>query len=248
MSIENLASGVELDMANRTLVAAKPRAASTSKTKRSTAAAKTRNSSSTDKMQVRIFVSYSHKDSGARQQLDIHLAVLKRDNVSTWFDGDLNAGDELDPNIGLELKKANIFVALFSPEYLNSRYCWELEYNKAMIRRARGTMHVVVVVVRPCDWKSTAAARFKLLPRDGRAVTKWGSTDEAFLDVVGGLRSVVAAFRKEQATTTKTPVKRLPAPKEKVAPKRRVTVATVSKKVTRPKTTPKTKPPPRKTR
>ena len=235
-------------MTNRTLVAAKPRAASASKSKRPITAAKTKTTANSKKLQIRIFVSYSHKDSGARNQLDVHLAVLKRDDVSTWFDGDLNAGGELDQNISGELRKANIFVALLSPDYLYSRYCWELEYKRAMIRRARGTMHVVAVVVRPCDWKSTAAARFKLLPRDGRAVTKWRSADEAFLDIVGGLRSVVAALRKERTTKTKPPVKRLPALKKKAAVKPRLAVTKVRKKVVGPKVTPKPKTPSRKAR
>jgi hypothetical protein len=66
-----------------------------------------------------------------------------------------------------------------------------------MGRRARGTLRVVAVVVRPCDWKATTAAGFKLLPTDGKPVSRWRSQDQALLDVTQGIRKVVQAIRKE---------------------------------------------------
>lgn len=147
--------------------------------------------------EVRIFVSYSHKDEVARAKLETHLAQLKRDGVSTWFDGDLNAGEALDTNIARELRRAHVFVALLSPDYLASHYCWDIEYKRAMGRRARGTMRVIAVLLRPCDWRNTRAAHFKLLPKDGRPVSEWRPADKAFLDTVNGIRSVVSAVRAE---------------------------------------------------
>ena len=70
------------------------------------------------KPEVRIFVSYSHKDEVARARLETHLAQLTRHDVSTWFDGDLGPGEALDPAIARELRRAHVFVALFSPDYL----------------------------------------------------------------------------------------------------------------------------------
>ena len=153
----------------------------------------------TTKPEVRIFVSYSHKDEGARTKLETHLAQLKRDQVSTWFDGDLNAGEALDTSIARQLRRAHVFVALFSPDYLASKYCWEVEYKRAMGRRARGTMHVIAVLVRPCDWRNTGAAKFKLLPKDGRPVSEWRPADKAYLDVAGGIRAVVKVVRAQLA-------------------------------------------------
>jgi len=51
--------------------------------------------------------------------------------------------------------------------------------------------------VRPCDWKATTAAGFKLLPTDGKPVSRWRSQDQALLDVTQGIRKVVQAIRKE---------------------------------------------------
>ena len=153
---------------------------------------------------MRIFVSYSHVDSAIRDKLETHLAALKRDEVVTWYDGDMQAGDALDTEIARALRQSHLFVALLSPDYLASHYCWKLEYQRAMGRRARGTLRVAAVVVRPCDWKATTAAGFKLLPIDGKPVTRWRSQDQALLDVTQSIRKVVQAIRKEapvQGTT-----------------------------------------------
>ena len=112
------------------------------------------------KPEVRVFVSYSHVDKEIRRRLETHLAPLKADNVATWFDGDMDAGEKLDTAIARALREAHVFVGLISSDYLASHYCWKIEYRRAMNRRARGTMRVVAVVVRPCDWKSTPAAGF----------------------------------------------------------------------------------------
>jgi hypothetical protein len=157
-----------------------------------------------EKPEVRIFISYSHADASAQARLQTHLAALTREGVSIWFDGDMDAGDALDSGVAGALRRAHIFVALLSPDYLASRYCWNIEYRRAMNRRARGTMRVVAAVVRPCDWKATRAARFKLLPRDGRPVTRWRSADDAFLDIAEGIRGVVRALRRDM---TAAPVK-----------------------------------------
>ena len=77
---------------------------------------------------------------------------------------------------------------------------------------------MVAVVVRPCDWKSTPAAGFKLLPEDGRDVTRWRSADGAYLDVAQGIRRVVAAVRRDMAAAPARPVRtKRAAPKTRLA-------------------------------
>lgn len=146
------------------------------------------------KAKVRIFVSYCHANAVQQAKLQVHLAQLKRDEVETWFDGDMEAGDKLNTEISRKLRAADIFVALMSPEYIASHWC-QLEYRRAMGRRARGSMRVVVVVVRPCAWKDTGASDLKVLPRDGKAVSDWRSMDHAFANVAEGIKGAVKAVR-----------------------------------------------------
>jgi hypothetical protein len=172
-----------------------------------------------DKAAIRIFVSYSHKDAGAKDKLLIHLAPLMNDSVSAFYDGDMDAGDVLHPTIARELRHAHIFIALLSPDYLASHYCWNIEYRRAMNRRARGTLRVVGAIVRPCGWKRTVAAGFKQLPADGKPVTDWRSADHAYQDVVEGIASVIKTLRKEQAGSIKSPRKAVKPVKSAGSPK-----------------------------
>ncbi|MFG7488797.1 toll/interleukin-1 receptor domain-containing protein [Methylorubrum rhodesianum] len=200
----------------RTVKAPPASAATKPRTPKAQAAAKANARTPTGKPEVRIFVSYSHVDAAARAKLETHLAPLIRDGVSTWFDGRMDPGDALDAGISRALRQAHILVALLSPEYISSRYC-QLEYNRAMTRRAKGLMRVVGVVVRPCGWKETTAAGFKLLPEDGRSVPEWRSADAAFLDVAQGLGKLVRTVRAEMAKGAANPAK--PSPRTNPLPK-----------------------------
>ena len=58
-----------------------------------------------------VFFSYSHKDEALRNQLETHLAMLKRQGViSTWHDRRVLAGDNVDQGIANELNQADIIL------------------------------------------------------------------------------------------------------------------------------------------
>lgn len=176
--------------------------------------------------EIRIFVSYSHRDAAAREKLETHLAPWKRDDVTVWYDKNIEPGAQLDPAIARELRNAHIFIALFSPAYLDSNYCWNIEYRRAMDRRARKLLRVVGVVVKPCGWKHTRAAGFKLLPDDGREPERWSSSDAAYVNIAEGIGAVIKTVRRElaaavpkrpptpaaSATKPKPPVSKPPTP------------------------------------
>jgi len=151
---------------------------------------------------IRIFVSYSHRDAAAQEKLQTHLAPWKRDDVAIWYDKNIEPGAQIDPAISRELRSAHIFIALFSPAYLDSNYCWNIEYRRAMDRRARKLLRVVGVVVKPCGWKQTRAAGFKLLPDDGREPERWSSSDAAYVNITEGIGAVIKTVRRELAAAT----------------------------------------------
>lgn len=151
------------------------------------------------KPDVLVFVSYSHRDEKARDQFDVHTAALKREGVRFWFDGDMIVGAELDPNIRRELKAADIFVALASPDYLHSNYCFEKEYSVALRKAARGKVHVVVALIKQCQWRHTRMKNYKMLPKDAKAVSQWARHADAYENIIEGLREVVKAVRLAKA-------------------------------------------------
>lgn len=165
---------------------------------------------------VLVFVSYSHRDQKAREQLDVHAAQLKREGVAFWFDGNIVPGAELDVGIRRALRKADIFVALASPDYLHSAYCFEKEYGQALRKAQRGKVYVVVALIKQCQWRHTRMAHYKMLPRDAKPVAEWVPRSNAYEDIIDGLREVVKAVRAARAGQPAAPARRA-APKPKRA-------------------------------
>ena len=156
-----------------------------------------------------LFFSYSHKDEDLRNELEVHLAMLKRDKlIDTWHDRRILAGDDLDTSISAKLESADVILALISPDFLASNYCYDVEMTRALERHRLGECRVIAVILRPCDWKSTPFARVLVTPTDGKPVKKWPDRDEALLDVVQQIRKALpqksesAAINVSQATST----------------------------------------------
>ncbi len=69
---------------------------------------------------LRLFFSYSHRDEQYRDELETHLAMLKRQNViATWHDRRIGAGQEFHGQISENLERADLIrfwsVPTFSP-------------------------------------------------------------------------------------------------------------------------------------
>lgn len=136
-----------------------------------------------------VFFSYSHKDEALRDQLEVHLSMLKRQEViSVWHDRRLLAGDDLDNGISTDLEKADIILLLVSPDFLASEYCYSKEMLRALERHDAGEARVIPVILRPCEWQKAPFGKLVAAPTDGKAVTKWPDRDDAFLDITKAIR------------------------------------------------------------
>ena len=143
-------------------------------------------------MAARVFVSYSHKDEGLRDELEVQLSMLKRQRlIEVWHDRRLLPGDHLDWTISEELDAADVVLLLISPDFLASDYCYKIEKGRALQRHQEGTARLISVILRPCDWTHTDLAQYLVTPTDGKPVTQWPDRDEAFLDVTKSIRRAI---------------------------------------------------------
>lgn len=150
------------------------------------------NSSKNSSEMIEIFISYSHKDESLREELDIHLANLKKQGkISAWNDRAIEAGTEWDAEIKAHLESAQIILLLISPPFMASEYCYDLEMQRAMERHQAGTAKVIPIILRPTDWKDTPFSKLQALPKDGKPITTWENQDEAFLNVVQSIRKAI---------------------------------------------------------
>lgn len=143
---------------------------------------------------ARIFISYSHKDDALRAELDKHLALLRREGaIELWSDHRILPGSEFDKEISQALEAAEIILLVVSADFLASDYCFGIEMRRALERHHSGDAVVVPVILRACDWQHSPFKHLNALPSGGREIAKWASPDDAFLNVVQGLRKLLAA-------------------------------------------------------
>lgn len=142
----------------------------------------------------RLFISYSHKDDALRAELDKHLALLRREGaIELWSDHRILPGSEFDKEISQALEAAEIILLLVSADFLASDYCFGIEMRRALERHNSGDAVVVPIILRACDWQHSPFKHLNALPSGGSEIAKWASPDDAFLNVVQGLRKLLAA-------------------------------------------------------
>jgi hypothetical protein len=150
------------------------------------------------------FISYSHRDEAFRQELEIHLAPLRRQNLlSIWHDRRITAGDALDGAISENLESADLILMLISADFVASEYCYAREMTRALERHDAKAARAISIICRPCDFNGLPFANFVLLPTDAKAVSSWTDRDAAWVDVVRGIR---------RALETATGTQKLQAP------------------------------------
>ena len=71
--------------------------------------------------------------------------------------------------------------------------------QRAIDRHDAGTARVIPIILKPCDWQGTPFSKLQGLPKDCKPVTTWDDRDEAFLNVVQGLRKAVESLQAKKA-------------------------------------------------
>ena len=153
-----------------------------------------------------VFFSYSHRDEALRDELEIHLALLRREElIQSWHDRRIDAGDELDGSIDKNLETADIILLLVSPYFIASNYCFDVEMRRAIERHNAGNARVIPVILNPCDWHSSPFAKLMAVPKDGKPITKFPNIHDGFLEVVQAIRAIVQPSGKSPPTKHPAP-------------------------------------------
>lgn len=153
-----------------------------------------------------VFFSYSHKDESFRDELEAHLGLLNNQGlIERWHDRRIISGDEVDEAIFRQLDKADIILLLVSSDFINSKYCYSREMERAMERNAAQEARVIPVILRHCDWHSAPFGKLMAAPKDGRPIASWLDRDEAFADVAKQVRRAVEQLSAGSPTPVISP-------------------------------------------
>ncbi len=151
-------------------------------------------------MTLKLFISYATRDEIFCDELDTHLALLKRQGfIDTWSARDITAGTDRAQAIG-NLHTAEIILLLISPNFIASDYCYDSELSHAIERHQQGKARVVPIIVRPCEWKFPPLDQLQAIPSkpgEGiKSVTQWENRDEAFLAIAQEIRRVAKELKE----------------------------------------------------
>ncbi|HLP45011.1 MAG TPA: AAA-like domain-containing protein [Candidatus Kapabacteria bacterium] len=159
---------------------------------------------------LKIFIAYSHKDEKLKERLEVHLTILKRQGyIDIWHDGKIIPAENWDNCIKKEMETSNIILLLVSPDFLASKYIMEVELKRALELHRRGKIEVIPVILKDCDWKVEGSlSELEVLPDKGKPVANtkyWNSEDEAFTDIVKGIKKTLDIVRHKIATRIHPP-------------------------------------------
>ncbi len=62
-----------------------------------------------------------------------------------------------------------------------------------MDRHRRREATVIPIILRPCDWQDMPFAGLQGLPKNARPVTAYPNADEAYMEIVAGVKRVLGA-------------------------------------------------------
>ena len=143
-------------------------------------------------MVYKIFFCYAHEDEPYLNRLKSHLRPLQRQGlIDTWHDRDISAGTEWEKEISKHLHEAEIILLLVSPDFVNSDYCYSKELQVALERHERREALVIPIILRHVHWQETPISKLQALPTDAKPIKIWLDIDEAFYDVVAGIRQAI---------------------------------------------------------
>ncbi|HLO16902.1 MAG TPA: toll/interleukin-1 receptor domain-containing protein, partial [Anaerolineales bacterium] len=122
----------------------------------------------TAKSPVRVFISYSHRDTSIANELETHLGILQHEGLlDMWSSRRIEAGAEWQDEVTRQLGEAQLFLLLISPDFLASDYIYSVELQKAFERHRVGRLRLVPIIIRACDWQNSLIGKFQVLPSDG---------------------------------------------------------------------------------
>lgn len=151
----------------------------------------------THKTSVQIFISYSHKDKKAKDELLPHLETLKRSHgIQVWHDGMIPAGNEINTTILNALKESQIILLLISASYIASEFCYSIELRNALERHAKGECIVVPIIIKPTpSLDDLPFGKLKRVPFAGRPICYSRPKDKGYAAAITDLEKLLPTHK-----------------------------------------------------
>ena len=142
---------------------------------------------------LKVFITYSHRDTDAREELRIRLAVMEQQGMITlWDDNKILPGDEWYKDISDNLADSDILLYLVSASSLASKNC-----NKELGDALSSEIRVIPIILERCDWQNHQLSDIQALPDKGKPINEWTPESRGWQSVVEGIRKAAEKMRDQ---------------------------------------------------
>ena len=143
------------------------------------------------------FITYSHENIEAKNELRKCLGVMEQNNeLVTWDDGQLTPGDgALQEDILEKVADSDLLLYLVSAASLASKNC-----NKELAEALNQEIRIIPIILEHCDWLNHQLRGFEVLPEKGKPIydiSEWNPESKGWMSVVEGIRKVVNEMRSQ---------------------------------------------------
>ena len=177
---------------------------------------------------LKVFITYSHKNTKAKDQLITRLALLKREGIiDIWHDNEILPGDKWRDAIFNNLADSDLLLYLTSTYSLESENC-----NKELAAALTAEKKVIPIILEHCNWKShklenspdlsakglylnesesQILGEIQALPDRGKPLNEWRPRSKGWESVLEGIREVIDEMQSHKAPSSETSEKELRA-------------------------------------
>ena len=130
--------------------------------------------------------------------METALSLLKQQGVlQQWSDQKILPGQRISDTIRRKMDESDIFVFLFSPDFIESSECMkEWSYALSLSSRERPLFRIPIII-RECSWMDVLGDDDVLaLPTDGTPVARFNDKDVAWNQVYDGIKRVIEELRE----------------------------------------------------
>ena len=145
------------------------------------------------KERLKIFISYSHKDSKYKKELLSHLKSLElTHNIDVWHDGKILPGDKIDAEVLTQLSSSDVVLLLVSPNFLASSYCIDVELKQAIQKHNDAQCIVVPVILSESIIDDNLSfANLMRVPEDGKPIQKFRPQNNGYVNALAKIKQMI---------------------------------------------------------
>lgn len=150
---------------------------------------------------IRLFITYSHKDIKAKDQLITYLAVMKREGlINIWHDNEILPGGTWRDSISKNLAESDLLLYLVSVNSLASENC-----NQELAEALNANIRVVPIILERCDWLNHQLSGFQVLPDKGKPINAWENENAGWQSTFAGIRKVIHQMQTQITSSSDIP-------------------------------------------